>query len=246
MTQQPKFKKGDKVEFVDIYYADGKTFEVKNDPVWSSFAGSWTGKSCYRYDLQGVNGKDYYDDVTEDNLKLAEARSEEPETASEASQGCIPALQNLDIIKTKNGHFYQFFKSMGGFCPLDENDYFLDKVCFDDEGKYNNYVIDVPKYDIMKIYRGVTASNRFLDAPEHTREYYEIWSRPEPYVIPTFAVKQAIHEYIGFEVEDIKMEDGMFVIDGALVSPTVRKVLEEELRKDAVGVECTTEKKWIY
>lgn len=233
--KQPKFKKGDKVEFVDIYYADGKEFIVKNDPVWSSFAGSWTGKSCFRYNIQEVNGRDDYYDVAEDNLKLAEARSEEPETASEASQGRVPALQNLDLIKTKNGHFYQFFKSMGGFCPLDEKDLFLDKKCFDENGKYYKYVMDIPKYDIMKIYRGVTASNRFLDAPEHTREYYEIWSRPEPYVIPTFAVKQAIHEYIGFEVEDIKIENGDYVIDGALVSPSVRKTLEEELKKDAVG-----------
>lgn len=252
--KQSKFKKGDKVKFVDKFYANDKIFEVKEKPVWDKkFAGSWTGIPCYRYDVEEVDGENSYYGIAEDNLELAEARSEEPETASEASLGCIPALENLDIIKTKNGHFYQLFKSMKGFCPLDENDFFLDKACFDDEGRYNNYMEGIPKYDIIKIYRGVVAANRFFDAPESTRDYYEIWSRPEPYVIPLFAVKQAIHEYIGFEVEDIKMEDGMFVIDGALVSPTVREVLEEELKKDAAeaikenkDTVWLSEKKWAY
>lgn len=215
-----KFKLGDEVKFTDIYFANNKVFTIIKE-LGSSAGGSWTGKACYRYNIKEKNGTEEYHNVAEDNLVFAGGRSEEPETASEESQGGIPA--NFDIIRLRDGRFYQYFKSADGYVKITDDE---DGFCFIPLDGF--FGLGGEKLEIMKIYRGI-ATDRVLTASASELKKYEVWSRPEPYVIPEKLIKAALKDFVGFEEEDIKVDGkNRFYIDGAIVGDSARKFIENE------------------
>lgn len=227
-----KFKLGDEVKFTDIYFASGEVFTIIKE-LGASAGGSWTGKACYRYNIKEKNGTEEYHNVAEDNLVSAGGRSDEPKTTFEEPQGQVPA--DFDIVQLRNEKFYQYFKSMSGFIKITN-----DKAAYSciGEDRYNleesgyDYVssfgVRNDSLDIMKVYRGI-ATDRVLTASASELKKYEVWSRPEPYVIPEKLIKAALKDFVGFEEEDIKVDEkNRFYIDGAIVGESARKFIENE------------------
>ena len=225
-----KFKLGDEVKFKDIYLANDKVFTIIKE-LGVSAGGSWTGKACYRYNIKEKNGTEEYHNVAEDNLKGAGVRLEEPKTAFEEPQGQVPA--DFDIVQLRNGIFYQYFKSMDGFIKItnDKDAYnFLggDHITLEGLDYVDSFGIRNSNFDIMKIYSGI-ATDRVLGASASELKKYEVWSRPEPYVIPEKLIKAALKDFVGFEEEDIKVDEkNRFYIDGAIVGDSARKFIENE------------------
>lgn len=174
-------------------------------------------------DLEAVR-EDVISNKTEDKVQV--------KTKVETSQGCIPA--DFDIVQLRNGDFYQYFKSMNGYIKLIKDSYGSKNFMIDNHYENNelNYIDCTGKHrencDIMKIYRGI-ATYRVLTAPASELKRYEVWSRLEPYLIPEKLIKTALKDFVGFEEEDIKVDEkNRFYIDGAIVGDSARKFIENE------------------
>lgn len=224
-----KFKINDTVKFADIGIYQNYIFKVagvKQNDRDETFG--------YRYNLDNITKGTKplrLNNIPEGNLMFAGARLEEPETASEESQGGIPA--NFDIIRLRDGRFYQYFKSADGYVKItdDEDGFWFIPL----DGFFG---LGGEKLEIMKIYRGI-ATNRILTASASELKKYEIWSRPEPYIIPEKLIKAALKDFVGFEEEDIKVDEkNRFYIDGAIVGESARKFIEnEEWKKKETEIE---------
>ena len=233
--EEAKEKEKMKFKINQIVKFDPEKFEEDGDKSYKIIASylAWGGNNIYIYDIVNINDiNDKYYGVHEDNLVFAGGRLVESETASEEPQGRIPA--DFDIIQVRNGEFFQYFKEgtkayvqlrwghPRNFTEILDTHYTDDLIYKDSLG------VSIPEYDIMKIYRGI-ATNRVLIASASELKKYEVWSRPEPYVIPEKLIKVALKDFVGFEEEDIKVDEkNRFYIDGAIVGESARKFIENE------------------
>ena len=235
--EEEKEKEKMKFKINEIVKFDPEKFKEDDNKSYKIIASylSWGSNNIYRYDVVNINDiNDKYYGVHEDNLVSAGVRLEEPETASEESQGQLPA--DFDIVQLRDGIFYQYFKNMDGFIKItnDKNAYsFLggDHIALEGLDYVDSFGIRNSNFDIMKIYRGI-ATDRVLTASASELKKYEIWSRPEPYIIPENLIKAALKDFVGFEEEDIKVDEkNRFYIDGAIVGESARKFIENEEQK---------------
>ena len=247
--EEEKEKEKMKFKINEIVKFDPEKFKEDDDKKYRVIAQylGWGGNNIYRYDIVNINDiNDGYYGVNEDHLVSAGARLEEPETASEEPQGQVPA--DFDIIQLRNGIFYQYFKSMDGFIKItnDKDAYnFLggDHITLEGLDYIDSFGIRDSNFDIMKIYRGI-ATDRVLTASASELKKYEVWSRPEPYVIPEKLIKTALKDFVGFEEEDIKVDEkNRFYIDGAIVGDSAKKFIENEEWKKK---ETETESLWSF
>lgn len=233
-----KFKINDTVKFADIGIYQNYIFKVagvKQNDRDETFG--------YRYNLDNITKGTKplrLNNIPEDNLVFAGARLEEPETASEEPQGQLPA--EFDIVQLRNGEFYQKFNSVGYIKLVKDscgNNFMVEDHYKNNELEYiDSLGSHHSNFDIMKIYRGI-ATDRVLTASASELKKYEVWSRIEPYVIPEKLIKAALKDFVGFEEEDIKVDEkNRFYIDGAIVGESARKFIEnEEWKKKETEIE---------
>ena len=239
--EEEKEKEKMKFKINQIVKFDPEKFKEDDDKKYKVIAQylGWGGNNIYRYDIVNINDiNDKYYGVNEDHLVFAGARLEEPETAPEEPQGQLPA--DFDIIQVRNGEFFQYFKGgMKAYVQLRWEHprnftEILDTHYTDDLTYKDSLGVLIPEYDIMKIYRGI-ATDRILTASASELKKYEVWSRIEPFVIPENLIKAALKDFVGFEEEDIKVDEKhRFYIDGAIVGDSAKKFIEnEEWKKEA-------------
>ena len=231
--EEEKEKEKMKFKINQIVKFDPEKFKEDDDRKYKVIAQylGWGGNNIYRYDIVNINDiNDKYYGVNEDHLVFAGARLEEPETTPEESQGQVPA--DFDIVQLRNGEFYQKFNSVG-FIKL-VKDSCGNNFMVEDHYKNNEleYIDSLGSHhsnlDIMKIYRGI-ATDRILTASASELKKYEVWSRIEPFVIPEKLIKAALKDFVGFEEEDIKVDEkNRFYIDGAIVGDSAKKFIENE------------------
>lgn len=238
-----EFGVGQIVKFKHCWGTKGKEFRVERRRFNTELMRS-------EYDLSFAgdqHNKIVFSEVAEEDLEAVRTsvvsnKDEDEvqvETKIEASQGYVPA--EFDIVQLRNGAFYQYFKAMSGYIKLIKDSYGSNNFILDTHYGNNelNYIDCTGKhkegYDIMKIYRGI-ATDRVLIVPVSELKRYEVWSRLEPYLIPESLVKAALKDFVGFEEEDIKVDEkNRFYIDGAIVGDSARKFIENEEWKKPVA-----------